>query len=87
MLYPKELESLLCTPSPRLIEDFRKLNGDIMILGLGGKMGPSLAMLALAAKKASKRHIRIMGASRFSDSAVREALETLGIETYAGSSQ
>lgn len=36
----------LLTPSDALISDLMRLNGDIMILGVGGKMGPDLARLA-----------------------------------------
>ena len=41
-----ELERILATPSPALVEDMARLEGDIMVLGAGGKMGPSLARLA-----------------------------------------
>ncbi|MBW6456981.1 MAG: hypothetical protein K0A98_13955, partial [Trueperaceae bacterium] len=40
------LEAALATPSARLIADMARLDGDLLVLGAGGKMGPSLAMLA-----------------------------------------
>src|SRR5436309_7154372 len=43
------LDDLLCRPSQALIDDLRKVDGDIMILGVAGKMGPTLAGLAKAA--------------------------------------
>ena len=42
----KELDEKLSIPSRDLIEDLSAIDGDILILGAGGKMGPSLAMLA-----------------------------------------
>ena len=42
----EQLEALLATPSAALIEDLKSLDGDLMLLGAGGKMGPSMAMLA-----------------------------------------
>ena len=44
-----DLDELLCRPSQALIDDLRKVDGDIMILGVAGKMGPTLAGLAKAA--------------------------------------
>ena len=49
------LDELLCRPSQALIDDLRKLDGDIMILGVAGKMGPTLAGLAKAAAARSPR--------------------------------
>ena len=43
------LDEILCRPSQALIDDLRKVDGAIMILGVGGKMGPTLAGLAKAA--------------------------------------
>jgi hypothetical protein len=43
------LEDLLCRPSQALIDDLSTIDGDIMILGVAGKMGPTLAGLAKAA--------------------------------------
>lgn len=51
----KELERLLTTPRPELIEDLRTGSGDLVILGAGGKMGPSLARLARAGLDAAGR--------------------------------
>jgi nucleoside-diphosphate-sugar epimerase len=71
------LEAFLATPDAALIDDLAKVDGDLLILGVAGKMGPTLARLAKNA--APKR--RVMGAARFSDVAVRERLEAWGIET------
>jgi nucleoside-diphosphate-sugar epimerase len=71
------LDKLLCRPSQALIDDLNKVDGDIMILGVAGKMGPTLAGLAKAALPGR----RIIGVARFSDRNVKAWLEVRGIET------
>jgi nucleoside-diphosphate-sugar epimerase len=71
------LDELLCRPSQALIDDLQKVDGDIMILGVAGKMGPTLAGLA----KAALPHRRVIGVARFSDASVKAWLEARGIET------
>jgi nucleoside-diphosphate-sugar epimerase len=71
------LDDLLCRPSRPLIDDLRKVDGDIMILGVAGKMGPTLAGLA----KAASPDRRVIGVARFSDPSVKTWLEARGIET------
>jgi nucleoside-diphosphate-sugar epimerase len=71
------LDDLLCRPTQPLIDDLARIDGDIMILGVAGKMGPTLAGLARAA--APNR--RIIGVARFSDATVKAWLEARGIET------
>jgi nucleoside-diphosphate-sugar epimerase len=71
------LDDLLCRPSQALIDDLSKVGGDIMILGVAGKMGPTLAGLA----KAALPDRRIIGIARFSDPTVKDWLEARGIET------
>ena len=74
------LDELLCRPSQELIDDLRKVDGDIMILGVAGKMGPTLAGLA----KAAVPERRVIGVARFSDTAVEDWLRARGIETILG---
>jgi len=71
------LDDLLCRPSQALIDDLRKVEGDIMILGVAGKMGPTLAGLA----KAAAPDRRIISVARFSDASVKDWLQARGIET------
>src|SRR4030081_2293543 len=71
------LDELLCRPSQALIDDLRKWDGDIMILGVSGKMGPTRAGLA----KAALPDRRIIGVARFSDADVKDWLQARGIET------
>jgi hypothetical protein len=68
---------LLCRPSQALIDDLKKVDGDIMILGVAGKMGPTLAGLA----KAALPDRRIIGVARFSEAGVEAWLNARGVET------
>src|SRR5262249_20218427 len=71
------LDELLCRPSQALIDDLGKVDGDIMILGVAGKMGPTLAGLA----KAALPDRRVIGVARFSEPGVKDWLQARGIET------
>ena len=71
------LDELLCRPSQALIDDLSTVDGDIMILGVAGKMGPTLAGLA----KAAVPERRVIGVARFSDPGVKNWLQARGIET------
>jgi len=73
------LEDLLSRPSQALIDDLAALDGDIIILGVGGKVGPCLARMA----KRAAPHKRILGVARFSDNAVKQRLQDWGVETLA----
>jgi nucleoside-diphosphate-sugar epimerase len=71
------LEDFMTTPPPELREEMKTLEGDILVLGVGGKMGPTLARMA---KRAGKR---VIGVARFSEPGLREALEQSGVETVS----
>ncbi len=73
------LEDFLARPSQALIDDLAQVDGDLMILGVAGKMGPTLARLA----KNAAPHKKVYGVARFSEASVRERLESQGIETIA----
>lgn len=77
----EELEERLSRPLPKLVKDMAELDGDLLILGVGGKMGPTLAMMARRAVVQAKSDKRVIGVARFSDPAVREKLDRAGIET------
>jgi hypothetical protein len=68
-------------PSDDLISDVARLDGDILILGVGGKMGPALAKLAKKAVQKAGVNKKIIGISRFSEPGLAEELNQLGIET------
>ncbi len=70
-----ELEERLARPSAGLVSDLAGLDGDIMILGAGGKLGPSLVRLAL---NATGRDRRIIAVSRFSEPGLADGLQGEG---------
>ena len=74
-----ELDDFLTLPSRALVDDLATVDGDIAILGVGGKMGPTLARLA---KRADPSR-RVVGVARFSEPEVRRQLEENGVETIA----
>ncbi len=73
----EDLEEFMTRPSEALVSDLKRLDGDIMVLGVGGKMGPTLARLA---KRAAPEK-RVIGVARFSDPQVPEKLQSWDIET------
>lgn len=75
-----ELEERLARPSAGLVGDLGRLDGDIMILGAGGKLGPSLVRLALNAAGGERR---IIAVSRFSEPGLAEALRDEGATVVA----
>jgi len=77
----EQLEELLSRPNAADIAWARRLNGDIMVLGAGGKMGPSLAVRARRAIDTAGVGHRVVAVSRFSDRAAREFLEGQRVET------
>src|SRR5690606_39453139 len=79
----QQLEKELLKPSEDLLEDIAKIDGDIMFLGVGGKMGPSMARLAKEAIEMAGLEKRVIGVSRFSDDSLRQELNDQGIETIS----
>lgn len=79
----EELEEQLSRPVPADSAAIASLGGDLLILGAGGKMGPSLARLARRAADEAGSNTRILAASRFPDDQLRRQLEGHGIETIA----
>lgn len=78
-----ELESLLSVPAEGLIEMMKRIDGDIMILGIAGKMGVTMGRQAVNAIRAAGVSKKVIGVSRFSRKEEREKLEDWGIETIA----
>ncbi len=78
-----QLESHLSEPTAEVISDIAALEGDILILGVGGKMGPTLAKQAKRAIDSAGIAKRVIGVSRFSTAGIREDLHESGIETIA----
>ncbi len=80
----KDLEEAISRPSFELVEMMKELEGDIIFLGVSGKMGISMACMAKRACKLAEVEKRIIGVSRFSVSANKDYLESHGIETISG---
>lgn len=76
----EKLDKLLSEPSAALIEDIKKIKGDIMVLGAGGKMGPTLCVLCKNAIKKAGIDKRVIAVSRFSDPIATELLKSQGVE-------
>jgi len=72
----EHLEDVMTTPPPELGAELAKIDGDLMILGVGGKIGPTLARLARRAAPGK----RIVAVARFSEKGLRESLIASGIE-------
>jgi len=78
-----EIEDIMSKPTPEVIETIASLKGDIMILGVGGKMGPTLAKLAKRSIDEANLRKRVIGVNRFQSPGVREHLQRAGIETLS----
>ena len=78
-----KLNQMLITPSSGLIEDMKKIEGDIMILGAGGKMGPTLCTLAKNAINAAGLDKKVYAVSRFSDPFATKLLQDAGVTTIS----
>ena len=82
----KNIEAIykqMLEPSAELVEDIARLEGDIMVLGAGGKMGPALAILAKKAAEKAGVNKRIIAVSRFSEPEAKVELNATGVETIA----
>lgn len=82
----RELDELLATPRGATVDALRRTPGDIVVLGAGGKMGPTLARMAVRAAAAADggtggTRRRVIAVSRFSSAAARGAIEAGGAET------
>ncbi len=79
----EELEDRLSTPSSEAIRVLSEVPGDLILLGVGGKMGPTLARMARRASDTAGQNRRIIGVSRFSEPGLPERLSQWGIETIS----
>ncbi len=78
------LEDLLSQPTDAAVKMFSALEGDMMFLGIGGKIGPTLAMMALRACDQAGVKKRLYGVSLFKSDQQRKQFEDIGIETIHG---
>lgn len=70
---------MLSEPRPRTVAALSQCAGDIMVLGAGGKMGPTLSLMALRASAGSDR--RVIAVSRWSSADAERTLRERGVET------
>jgi hypothetical protein len=77
------IEQELLKPSGALVSDICDIEGDIILLGVAGKMGPTMAKAAKQAVDLAGLNKRIIGVSRFSDKVMQAELEAAGVETIA----
>ena len=77
------LNEMLSTPSQAMIADMARIDGDIMILGAGGKMGPDICVLAARAVKAAGLEKKVYAVSRFSDANAAKRLTDEGVTIIA----
>jgi nucleoside-diphosphate-sugar epimerase len=76
-----DLELQLSEPTDRVVETLSKLKGDLLVLGVGGKMGPSLARMAKRALQCAGKEARVIGVSRFGSNELKASLQEHGVET------
>lgn len=73
------LETFMSEPTPGLVADLARVDGDIIVIGVGGKMGPTLARMAKRAAPGK----RVIGVARFSSPSLKATLEVHGVECIA----
>lgn len=78
-----QLDEVLTRPRPELVEFVRQVRSPLLILGAGGKMGPTLAVLACRAAAAAGHKLRVVAVSRFNSATARKWLEFRGVETIS----
>ena len=76
-----QLDEILSTPTDYLLNSFSKISGDIAIIGAGGKMGPSLSIMARRALDAIGSKAKVYAVSRFSNNLEKQKLDEAGIIT------
>ncbi len=80
---PDELEESLSRPTPASVEALGKLKGALLVLGAGGKMGPSLAHMARRALDESGSQSAVIAVARFTRRGIRDKIEATGARTVA----
>jgi nucleoside-diphosphate-sugar epimerase len=79
----EQLDELLTRPKAALVEFIKTVSSPLLILGAGGKMGPTLAVLAKRAASAARHPLEVIAVSRFSDPNARAWLEARQVRTIA----
>jgi len=76
----EQLEEMLSRPTPEVVDTMRRLKGDLVVLGVGGKIGPTLARMARRASDMAGVSRRIVGVARFTSPELPDRLRAQGIE-------
>ena len=83
MILSKEtLQQMMTQPSPELIRDVKRLDGDLMIIGAGGKVGPTLAIKARKAFDAAGSSSKVYAVSLFDYTGAADAMRAAGVEVW-----
>ena len=77
----EQLEDLLSEPSERVVRTLAALDGDLLVRGGGGKMGPTRARMSARAFDQAGVRRRVVGVARFSEPGVEARLRAHGVET------
>jgi len=77
------LDEFLTRPRAELIQFIKSVRSPLVVLGAGGKMGPTLALSARSAAEAAGHKLDVIAVSRFSDPTARRWLEERGIQTLS----
>lgn len=76
-----QLEEMLSAPTEGVVDTLRRIEGDILILGVGGKVGPTLARMAARASDAAGIERKVIGVDLFPNPEVQARVESFGVET------
>ncbi len=79
----EKLDHFLAVPTEGVLESLRRLPGDVLVAGAGGKMGGTLCLMLAAAARALGDGRRVFAVSRFSSAASRSLLEAGGVQTLS----
>src|SRR4029079_16625503 len=80
----KELDDALSEPTAALIKSVATLRGDLLILGAGGKMGPTFARMARRALDIAGNGSRVIAVSRFTNNGLVRDFNDYAIDTHSG---
>ena len=76
-----ELEVALSEPTEQAVNALAAVDGDVLILGAGGKMGPTLSRMVARTLAQTGGSRRVIAVSRFTDASQRDRLDASGVET------
>ena len=79
----EQLDDLLTEPTDDLVQSLGEIGGGVVVLGVGGKMGPTLARQARRALDQGGSNAPVIGVSRFTDAAAERQLQVAGVETIS----